>query len=60
MSKIELLKERADKLGLLVLVNLQTYAAKAILPSCLPQAEEDERGVFYAPADEWKEVPRAI
>ena len=60
MSKIELLKERADKLGLLVLVNLQTYAAKAILPSCLPEAEEDERGVFYAPEKDWKNTPKAI
>lgn len=60
MSKIELLKERADKLGLLVLVNLQTYAAKAILPSTLPEAEKDERGIYYTPANDWRETPRAI
>lgn len=60
MSNIELLKEKADKLGLLVLVNLQTYAAKAILPSTLPEAEVDDRGVFYAPETDWKNTPRAI
>lgn len=60
MSHIELLKETADQLGLLVLVNLRTYAAKAILPSCLPEAEPDDRGVYYAPAPAWKATPRAI
>ena len=60
MSKIELLKETADHLGLLVLVNLKTYAAKAILPSTLPAAEADERGIYYAPETDWKQTPRAI
>jgi hypothetical protein len=60
MSKIELLKEKADKLGLIVLVNLRTYAAKAVLPSTLPQAEVDERGVYYTPETDWKNTPRAI
>lgn len=60
MSKIELLKETADKLGLYVLVNLKTYAAKAILPSTLPLADVDERGIYYVPEKDWRETPRAI
>jgi hypothetical protein len=61
MSKIELLKEKADKLGCLVLVNINTLKGKPILPSTLPPSAEDEDGVYYTDNEkDYKNAPQAF